>query len=59
MKGKTEVQRKMITRQELRRLEFCGKPPSPVELNGRKLRYVGIGWIDEGKASGDEVLVTD
>jgi len=31
--------------------------PSPAEHDGRRKRWVGIGWVDEGKADGSEPLV--
>jgi hypothetical protein len=31
--------------------------PGPVEIDGRRKQWVGIGWIDEGPAQGDEPLV--
>lgn len=31
--------------------------PGPVEIDGRCKRWVGIGWIDEGPATGEEPLV--
>lgn len=31
--------------------------PGPVEIDGRRKRWVGIGWIDEGDAEGNEPLV--
>lgn len=33
------------------------KLPNPVEIDGRRKMWVGIGWIDEGEAKGDEPLV--
>jgi hypothetical protein len=31
--------------------------PHLIEDNGRRKRWVGIGWVDEGPADGTEVLV--
>ncbi len=31
--------------------------PGPMDWNGRRCRWVGIGWVDEGKADGTEPLV--
>lgn len=32
-------------------------PPSLVVIDGKRKRYVGIGWVDEGKPRGDEPVV--
>ena len=31
--------------------------PNPVEIDGRQKMWVGIGWIDQGPATGKEPLV--
>lgn len=31
--------------------------PNPAEVDGRRKMWVGIGWVDEGEAQGDEPLV--
>ena len=59
--GKKKIPRKTITRDALARLAFCNSDnlPSPVEWNGNRMEWVGIGWVNEGEAEGDEVLVID
>ncbi len=37
--------------------ESIVKLPKPVEMRGRKMRWVGIGWVDEGEADGTEPLL--
>ena len=46
---------------EMIRLTTCNSQalPSTVEVDGRRLRWVGIGWIDECAADGSETLITD
>ena len=53
--------RKTIKFSELERLSFCNskKLPQVVAALGRKMEWVGIGWIDTGEADGTEVLVLD
>jgi hypothetical protein len=53
--------RKTITFDEFKRLEFCNsaKLPLTIEHDGRRQHWVGIGWIDQGPARGDEVLVVE
>lgn len=55
------MSRKTITFRELKRLSFCNSErlPRVVEANGRRLRWVGIGWVDEGEPTGRETLVVD
>jgi hypothetical protein len=50
-----------IGRAELARLAFVnsGRLPQVVNDGGRRTRWVGIGWVDEGAARGDEVRVAD
>lgn len=52
---------KTITRSELARLSFCNskKLPQVVNLDGKRMRWVGIGWVDEGKPTGREVKVVE
>ena len=52
---------KTITRAELRRLSIRSrsKPPSHVNLDGKRLWWTGIGWHGDGPLRGDEVLVVD
>ena len=59
--AKATSSRKTITFAELKRLSFCNstKLPSPVEINGSRMQWFGIGWVNEGDARGDEVLVVD
>lgn len=44
---------------ELKRLAFCNSKdlPNPINLNGRRKCWVGIGWVDEGEADGSEEAV--
>ena len=53
--------RKTIKRSELCRLAFCNskKLPSIVEIDGRRKWWTGIGWVDEGKATGTEVKMVE
>jgi hypothetical protein len=50
-----------ITRTELERLTFCNSKQIPLAVNdgGVRKEWVGIGWIENGKPRGDEVLVID
>jgi len=52
---------KTISRSELSRLAFVNSrlTPQVVNDNGRRKRWVGIGWVDEGKAKGTEIKVED
>jgi hypothetical protein len=52
---------KTITLAELQRLSFCNsvKLPSPINLNGQRLQWVGIGWVNEGELKGDETDVIE
>lgn len=60
-KKKTAPKRKTIERTKLARLAFCNSArlPQTVDLEGRRMHWVGIGWIDEGPADGTEVLVVE
>jgi hypothetical protein len=51
--------RETIGIDELRRLTFCNSDrlPSVIELDGKRLQWVGIGWVNEGEPNGDETLV--
>jgi hypothetical protein len=53
--------RKTIKFSELKRLSFCNskKLPQVVNIEGHRMRWVGIGWVDEGELEGDEVEVVD
>ena len=53
--------RETIDFKELKRLSFCnsGRLPQVVDAWGRRMRWMGIGWVDEGPAKGDEVLVVE
>jgi len=56
-----DSEQKTITRSELARLTFCNskKLPPAVDDGGVRKEWVGIGWIENGKPHGDEVLVID
>lgn len=51
--------RETITRADLSRKAFANAKdlPQVVDLAGRRMRWVGIGWVDEGPAKGTEVQV--
>ena len=51
----------VITRGRLATLSLINSPlcPSVVNDDGRRKRWVGIGWVDEGPADGTEVRVVD
>lgn len=53
--------RRTIAFSELKRLSFCHskKLPAVVELGGKRRRWGGIGWVEEGKPTGKEVLVVE
>lgn len=53
--------RETIKFAEFKRLEFCNshKLPTTIEHNGRRMHWIGIGWIDEGPAKGDEILLVE
>jgi hypothetical protein len=61
VKKKTPLARKTITFSELQRLSFCDSKhlPLAVDIGGRRKGWVGIGWIDTGKAKGNEVKVVE
>lgn len=48
-----------IARDELARLAFVNSKrlPQTVACDGRRLQWVGIGWVDEGPANGSELAV--
>ena len=50
---------KTITRSELAQLTFCNSKRLSLAVNdgGVRKEWVGIGWIEDGKPHGDEVLV--
>jgi len=53
--------RKTIARSKLAVLSACNSKKLPLAVNdyGVRREWVGIGWIDVGKARGDEVVVVD
>lgn len=55
------MKRKTIKFDELERLSFVNssKLPSLIEIHDKRMRWVGIGWVDEGEPQGNEVLVID
>jgi hypothetical protein len=58
----THTKQKKITRERLARLAFCNSKELPelISVQGRRKRWVGIGWVDEGPATGYEhALVID
>ena len=52
---------KTITRSELARLTFCNSKKLPLAVNdgGVRKEWVGIGWVEDGKPHGDEVIVIE
>lgn len=56
-----KVKAKTISLSELTRLAFTNSPKLPrvVNHNGRRKAWVGIGWVDEGSATGKEVKVRE
>ena len=59
MKNKTK--RKTIKRSELERLAFANsdKLCKPIEIDGVRYQWVGIGFVNEGEPTGRETLVVD
>ena len=59
--AKKKKKSRTIKFSKLQRLSFCNskKMPLTVNLNGRRKHWVGIGWVDEGEATGREVKVID
>lgn len=55
--GSTTNKRTEITYDELKMLSFSNSKDLPSVINdgGRRKRWVGIGWVDEGEATGTEV----
>lgn len=53
--------RKTISRAELERLSVCNssKIPPVVEKDGKQYMWMGVYWIENGRATGKEVLVVD
>lgn len=52
---------KTITRAEVSRLAFCNsdKLPQKINIGGRLMEWVGIGWIDLGPARKGVVTVVE
>lgn len=57
---KTKKKTKTIDRDELCRMAFLNsrRMPQIINDNGVRKRWVGIGWVDEGKPTGRETIVT-
>ena len=57
----TKKRKKTIKLSKLQRLAFCNsdKLPQVINHDGVRKRWVGIGWIDEGKPTGRETIVVD
>lgn len=55
-----EEQRK-VKRADIARMSFTNSPRIPKTVNdgGRRKRWVGIGWVDEGPANGREAAVLE
>ena len=58
-RAKPKAPRETITIEKLSRLAFCNsrKLTQAVEINGQRMQWVGIGWVNEGEPKGDEILV--
>ncbi len=52
---------KTMTWKKFQRLCICNssKIPEVVNIGGRRMRWVGIGCLDEGPAKGDEVKILE
>lgn len=55
-----QEKRPSLTKGELNRLVNINSPdiPDTIEVGGIRKRWTGVGWVDEGKPKGDEVLIT-
>ena len=55
------LEQKIITRSELARLIVSNSKKVPLAVNdsGVRKEWVGIGWIEDGKPHGDEVVLID
>ena len=53
------MKRKIISTRQLKMMEpsTLDKLPAPAEHDGLCKRWVGIGWVTEGKATGNEPLL--
>lgn len=60
-KGKPLTEVFTVKRDALARMAAINSKDLPhlVDDGGRRLRWVGIGWVDEGPADGTEVMVVD
>ncbi len=60
-KATGKPKRKTMNLSELTRLCVVNsdKIPKRVEINGRRMHWVGIGMVDEGPAEGNEVVIID
>lgn len=61
LKVAAKKQRRTITRSEVCRLAFCNSERLPLIINddGRRKHWIGIGWVDEGAATGSETKVIE
>lgn len=52
----TKVKQRLITRAKLAALAAINSRELPhvIALDGHRYRWVGIGWVDEGQATGQE-----
>jgi len=50
-----------IGREELNLLSILGskKVPRVVNMDGRRKRWIGVGWADDGDPCGNETIVVD
>lgn len=57
----TGTQPKTIDRELLYKLSFINSKrlPQYIDVEGKRLHWVGIGWIDEEPARGDEIKVIE
>ncbi len=60
-KPKCKKKRKPMSFSTFKRLVLRNshKLPRLINIYGRRNRWVGIGWVDEGEARGDEVVIIE
>ena len=62
MRARMKRMRELLERKTVRVSELLRSDPllpQVIEIDGTRYRWVGIGWVPEGPATGDEVLVMD
>lgn len=60
-KSKKKAKKKTMKLSKVQRMAFLNSPklPQVISHHGIRKRWVGIGWVDEGKPTGKEVVVVD